>query len=119
LDHTEPLKLHSIVNAIGKRHAVNLDKVRLMLVQKWLTQDAKGESQFKEIILPSTRFQVLNTFFKINITSCSRLLQIGISQGGESESLIQQRILYLLKSSQFENNCIQLLLTFAYQVIYF
>lgn len=51
----ESLKLHCIVNAIGKRHAVNLDKVRLMLVQKWLTQD---ESHFKDILLPSTRFQV-------------------------------------------------------------
>ena len=59
----ESLKLHSIVNEIGKRHAVNLDKVRLMLVQKWLTQEAKGKSHFKDILLPSTRFQVCKYFW--------------------------------------------------------
>ncbi len=41
---------------MGKKASLDLERLRLMLLQKWLIQDIETEN--KELYLPSTRFQV-------------------------------------------------------------
>ena len=87
--------LHLIINELGKRYGMELEKVRLMILQKWLTKEIDYDSDQKRIYLPSTRFQLTNL--------------------NESETTIQRKILYLMSCKQFQKDGMDILLNFAYQ----
>jgi hypothetical protein len=89
--------LHTLAADIGSRYSLDLDKIRLALLQKWLVQDIETLKNKNDMLLASTRFQ------------------LAISKELDGEKSLQKRISFLLSSKQFEESKIEILLSFAYQ----
>ena len=50
--------MHDLVQDISRRHEVEIDKLRLVLLQKGLTQESASDKSLRSKYLPSTRFYV-------------------------------------------------------------